>query len=500
MRIIVFVFGGMLASIGGIAQPLELVSSTLVVPAQFQKYFDSTHTINLPPGFSASVYYTGTFSSPRFMDFSPSGVLCVADQSNNTVIALPDLDSNGVADTAIIIASGTDGAHSIAFHGGSLFAAAKNHVWRYDGPTKEGVYTSRQLFIDSIGSAAEGSTNHTSRTLLFDDASQSLFVSVGAPCNACRERDTTRATIQRYNLDGTGFAKYATGLRNAVGLAMDSAHELWATVAERNDQGADVPGELVTRIVHNGFYGWPLAYGVHQWVSFTADSEYNAMLPLSPADSTRVEGMQVPDATVAAHSTPLGILYCKNANLPARYDNTLFVAIHGSYQGTAGRLVANGSKIVVMSNTDGKWTSQDFCTGLLTDSINYTRWARPCGIIMDRKGNIYFSSDHTAPHAIPAIYRIHYDPNYGVVLPQQGTDLVQVTQTANGVNVAVQAAQPSSINLFDMLGRDLPIHPVDQNVAADRRSYNLSLSGVNPGVYWIVVECAGRTFARKILR
>ena len=299
-----------LAPIVSFAQPLELVQSTLVVPKKYQQFFDSSRTINLPRGFTAAVFYTGNLESPRFMAFNSDGDLCLADMGSSGVVALPDADSDGVADTAYTIAVGTDQAHSIAFHGGSMFAASPNHVWRYDSPSKYGEYAKQELFIDSIGSAAEGAPNHTTRTLLFDDASQSLFVSVGAPCNACHERDTTRASIQRYDFNGKLQEIYATGLRNAVGLAMDSTHQLWATVAERNYQGADVPHDLVTHIEKGGFYGWPFAYGDHQWVNFAADSEYNAMLPLSHLDSMRESIMLAPDVGVAAHSTPLGIVYC----------------------------------------------------------------------------------------------------------------------------------------------------------------------------------------------
>src|SRR5205085_10584629 len=111
-----------------------LVPVTLTIPPKFQKYYDSSRTVNLPEGFSMSVFYTGTLASPRFMAFRDDGTLCVADQYNNVVIALPDTNADGVADTAIVIASGTDKAHSIAFHEGSLFAASPGRVFRYDTP------------------------------------------------------------------------------------------------------------------------------------------------------------------------------------------------------------------------------------------------------------------------------------------------------------------------------------------------------------------------------
>ncbi|HEX5316074.1 MAG TPA: hypothetical protein VFX22_05430, partial [Candidatus Kapabacteria bacterium] len=262
-------------------QTLTLVPSALIIPAQFQHYYDSAETVYLPEGFTAQVYYTGTLSGPRFMAFDPQGNLCVADDNNSIVVRLRDTNNDGIADTAITIASSTDGAHSIAFHGGDLFTAAPDHTYRYSEPDVNGVFTSRQLFIDSVDSAPQGVTNHTTRTILFDDFSNALFMSVGSGCNACRETDTMRASIVRYDQDGTHPTLFASGLRNAVGLAMDSSHHLWATVAERNNQGQDLPGDLITGIEQNQFYGWPLAFGNHEWDDFNLDSEYQAMLPIT---------------------------------------------------------------------------------------------------------------------------------------------------------------------------------------------------------------------------
>jgi glucose/arabinose dehydrogenase len=504
MRVIFSMLMAAFAAIPVHAQSLELVPSTLIVPAKYQKFFDSVHTVNLPKGFTATVFYTGTLSSPRFMDFSPSGTLCIADQSLSTVIALLGHDSLGAADSAITIATGTNNAHSIAFHNGSLFAASPNHVWRYDNPSASGVYGTNQLFIDTLGSAPEGPTNHTTRTLLFDDPSNSLFVSVGSACNACRETETDseRGTILRFNSDGSGRKIYATGLRNAVGLAMDSSHKLWATVAERNSQGEDVPGDLVTAIDSGRFYGWPIAFGDHQWDNFSADSEYHALLPLTLADSIAVQNMRVPDATQPAHSTPLGIAYNQDTSLPPLYNNSFFVAVHGSYQGADGRLVANGSKIVLLQNSKGVWSSTNFCTGFLTDSINYTRWARPCGIILDHKGNIYFSSDNNVPHAPPAIFRISYDPNAAVSFANNNPTSVDVFQQGDHAELRLNNIVDinPSIILYDALGRKQLLKIADETSSSDAHVYQIDLTSLNRGIYFLVVKTTEGQFVRKLLR
>jgi glucose/arabinose dehydrogenase len=490
------IFGALLMAGEAYGQSLELVPSTLVVPPQYQRYYDSVHTVYLPKGFTASVYYTGHLSSPRFMGFSASGNLCVADQSLGTIFEV--IDSDGIGDSAITLATNTEKAHSLAFHNGSLFAASSNHVWKFDNPNSSGLYTTRTLFIDSLGSTAEGSTNHTTRTMLFDDASSSLFISVGSACNACRESDTERGTILRFNSDGSHRSIYATGLRNAVGLAMDSSHSLWATVAERNNQGEDVPGDLVTAIDSGRFYGWPLAFGNHQWDDFTLDSEYQALLPITREDSVNVAAMRVPDVVLPAHSTPLGIVYSEDTNLPSAYRQSFFVAVHGSYPGADGRYVANGSKIVLLSKTGTVWTSEDFCTGFLTDSIRSIRWARPAGIIMDGKGNIYFSDDNASSHAPPAIFKIHYDASDAVPLATNSSVPMHLFQEGTIVTLEFTNHKGSSpaIQLFDALGRNrsVPIHAV----SAEERK--LDLSSLEAGIYFVVIRWNGTEFVRTVLR
>jgi glucose/arabinose dehydrogenase len=64
--------------------------------------------------------------------------------------------------------------------------------------------------------------------------------------------------------DGKNSRIYATGLRNAVGLAVNpETGDLWATVNERDNLGDDVPDDYLTRVVDSGFYGWPTATSAH---------------------------------------------------------------------------------------------------------------------------------------------------------------------------------------------------------------------------------------------
>ena len=85
-----------------------------------------------------------------------------------------------------------------------------------------------------------------------------MYVSVGSSCNICDESDERRAAILRYAPDGSGYERFAYGLRNAVGLTIQPGTGLlWATVNERDNQGNEIPPDLVTSVGQGQNFGWP---------------------------------------------------------------------------------------------------------------------------------------------------------------------------------------------------------------------------------------------------
>jgi glucose/arabinose dehydrogenase len=86
-----------------------------------------------------------------------------------------------------------------------------------------------------------------------------LYLAVGSSCNICLEEESLRATISRANPDGSELEVIATGLRNPVGLDFQPGTELlWATVNERDNQGNEIPPDLVTTVEEGADYGWPV--------------------------------------------------------------------------------------------------------------------------------------------------------------------------------------------------------------------------------------------------
>ncbi len=480
----------------------SLIASDLIVPAKYKTLFDSAHTVLLPKGFVCRVFYARVGSSPRTLAIRPDGVVCMADNVNSVIYALPDMNHVGVADTAITLAYNDSNSHGFAFYNGALYTAAVDVVMKYEHPNKDGLYVDSSIFISGIPDTAEGSPNHTTRTILFDTVGKSIFLSVGAPCNACREKATERAAILRFDLDGTGRRIYASGLRNAVGLSMDNAtHTLWASVSERNSQGADVPPDFATRIVDQGYYGWPFAYGDHQWEDFSATPEYHKLLPITHADSTLVASMQPWDMVFPAHTTPLGIAIYHSNTFPG-YEGNFFITLHGSYPAAEGRIIANGSKIERAQFINGKWMVTDFASGFLTDSIGYKRWARPCGIVIDTAGDLYFTSDYTDPHTPPAVYRISYVG--AKTVPQQApvnARLISIypdpvtgycSVIANGVG-----SNPW-LNITDILGR---VVREESRVSSNVREaqFTLNLRDLPNGMYVVRLSGGAGVVERKFV-
>ncbi len=388
----------------------QLISRELTIAPQFYSYYDSARILKLPKGFSINVFYVGALERPRYMAFDESGVLYVADMGAKHIFALPDGNSDGIADTIITATPLVDSAHSLVFYHNSMYVAEPTRIRKFRDSDHDGYFETEDPFITNIPS--RGPYDHYTRTIILDSINKYFYVSVGASCNACRETNAERATILRYNLDGTGKTIIATGVRNALGLAIDpTTGALWAANADRDNLGDDIPPEIITKIDSGHFYGWPFAYGSDVFVNPTSDPEYEKLLPFTANDSAKATTMSEPKITLEAHSTPMSIMFVRNNN----YHNSILadavVAIHGSAKG--GRSVGVGYKVISIRQTNtitDQWEAQDFLTGFLTDSIAYKFWGRPCGLAKDASNVIYLSCDA----GIPAIYRIAFDPNGAV--------------------------------------------------------------------------------------
>jgi len=359
----------------GLAAALALGCATLApAPAQ--------DALRLPPGFAIDVF-ARSLGHPRFLTLDPRGTLLVSVPRSGRVLALPDADGDGRADRTVPVIEGLDLPHGLAFREGLLYIAETGRVIRvrYDPDTSRAV-GSPEVVVPDLPPRG----GHWTRTITFGPDGR-LYVSVGSSCNNCEEREGRRAAITRYQADGSGETRFATGLRNAVGIAFrPGTGELWASVNGRDWLGDDRPPDYLTRVDEGGFYGWPHCF----W------EQGRVVLDPDLGRSDRCQRVARPTILYQAHSAPLGITFYGGTRFPAEYRGNLFVALHGSWN----RSLPTGYKVIRVRFDGEAPRAEDFATGWL---VGDRAWGRPVDVAVAPDGSLFVSDDLQG-----FVYRITY--------------------------------------------------------------------------------------------
>jgi glucose/arabinose dehydrogenase len=337
----------------------------------------------LPAGFTATVVASG-LSAPRFMAFDRDGSLLVADQDAGAIYRYgPNADTtiepSGQAPEPLI--SGLNGPSSLAFtdiDGATwLYVGEESQITRFPYGAK-GEVGEGEVVVPDLPSGG-----HVTRTVAFGQDGK-LYVGIGSSCNICAETDDRRAAVMRYDADGSNGERFAWGLRNPVGLAFEpGTNTLWATVNERDDQGNEIPPDLVTIVTEGANYGWP---------------------DCQPPDATPQEsgadcsGITPPTVGIQAHSAPLGLAFSTGDQFPDAWQGGIFVVQHGSWN----REPPAEPKLMYVTLENGAPTAvTDFVTGWQDENGN--RWGRPAGVIVAPDGSLIISDDTAG-----VLYRIAY--------------------------------------------------------------------------------------------
>ena len=94
---------------------------------------------------------------------------------------------------------------------------------------------------------------HGTRNFAFA-ADGSLFVEMGSRDNLSEFQPGAKI----FQVKDGALAEYASGLRNAVGLAFyPGTNDLFASVNERDGLGDNLPPDYFTYVKPGGFYGYP---------------------------------------------------------------------------------------------------------------------------------------------------------------------------------------------------------------------------------------------------
>ena len=219
-----------------------------------------------------------------------------------------------------------------------------------------------------------GRNHHWTKSLIASRDGTKLYVTVGSNSNVAENGmaiEEGRAAIWEVDLPSCTKRLFATGLRNANGMAwVPQTDALWTVVNERDELGNDLVPDYLTSVRRGAFYGWPYSYyGPH------VDER------VKPARPDIVARAIVPDYALGAHTASLGLAFYKSRDgaLPDHYLNGAFIGQHGSWN----RKPLSGYKVIFVPFSKGKPSGP--AEDVLTDFVNGEGHAqgRPVGVAIE---------------------------------------------------------------------------------------------------------------------
>ena len=345
--------------------------------------------LSVPAGFT--IERIATVPHARELTAAPNGDLFVGTSGSTVYVVI---DAQGTAHAAPFVSLDDAPVAGVVIDGERMYLGSQLGVWEL--PYREGDREPRATPRKIATVRPAGKRGHATTSVAV--AGNALYASVGSSCNACRpERDPTRATIQRLELDGTGMQPRAIHIRNAIALATDPATQtLWAGVAGQDELEHGHPYEMFDPVtLHDGTadYGWPVCYENHRAIGGADCSAQTVARVVFPAYETPIGAAFYPEHPSGAHA------------FPERYRGGAFVTLHGSWHEppVAPRIVyvpLDGDTprtAVDWDDPTKQWT--EFVGGFQTP--DGARVARPAGVAVGPDGSLFISDDQTG-----GIYRI----------------------------------------------------------------------------------------------
>jgi glucose/arabinose dehydrogenase len=318
----------------------------------------------------------------------------------------------------------------ITIKNGYLYTSSNTDIFRYKLDAGGKVVNADNP--ESIVSGLLDRHEHNSKSITLDNAGN-IYVNVGAYSNACQEKDRTKGSpgmqgcpildsaggIWQFKADkpnqryGDGI-RYATGLRNVVGLdwntatntlfvmqhGRDQLHDLFPDMYT-TQQSAELPAECLYELHQGSNCGWPYIY-------YDQFQHKKIVAPEYGGDGKKEGGENAQDPVYAfpGHMAPDGLLFYTGNMFPEKYKQGAFIAFHGSWNRAPEP--QKGFFIAFVPFKDGKpsgdWEifADNFAGGAEFVSPGKAKH-RPCGLAQGPDGSLYISDDSGG-----TIYRIIY--------------------------------------------------------------------------------------------
>ncbi|MCC2545316.1 PQQ-dependent sugar dehydrogenase [Hymenobacter sp. BT175] len=387
--------------------------------------------LKLPAGFGAlKVAETG--GRARHLTVTPQGNIYVK-------LNRPNADGKGILMLRPSSGGKAEVAGSLGNYGGTgiystkdyLYASSDEAVFRYKLNAQGEVESPAQP--EKIVTGLINRKQHESKSITLDREGN-LYVNIGAYSNTCQEQDRQKGSkgkphcpildsaggIWQFRTDklnqsyGQGV-RYATGLRNVVGLDWNTqANQLFVMQHGRDQlydnfpalynskQSAELPAECLYALKKGDNAGWPYLYYDPQQKKKMLNPEYGG------DGKKEATGNYIdPAAAYPAHTAPNALLFYTGTMFPEKYRNGAFIAFHGSWNRAPEP--QKGYYVVFQPFKNGKpsgpWeVFADNFAGSAAAAAAGRPEHKPCGLAQGPDGSLYVSDDRKG-----TIYRIVYN-------------------------------------------------------------------------------------------
>lgn len=377
-------------------------------------------SLTLPAGFSASIFADG-LGKARHITVTSTGYVYVKLASNkngNTIVRLKDKNADGLSDEEIDF--GTFKGTGIKEKNGYLYASSDVEVFRYKLNPDGTVANPGQPEKIITGLISRG--EHEAKAITLDN-NGNIYVNIGAYSNSCQIEDRKVGSMgmkpckildsaggiwqfraDKLNQTYANGIRYATGLRNVVGLdwnnstntlfvmqhGRDQLHTIFPAMYT-DKQNADLPAECMYELHKGVNAGWPYIY-------YDPFQHKKILAPEYGGDGKKSGGDDAIDPVLAfpAHMAPNGLLFYTGGQFPKKYTNGAFIAFHGSWNRAPEPQEGFYIAFVPFANgkPSGKWEIfADGFSGGPKNTASGGALHRPCGLAQGPDGSIYVTDD-----------------------------------------------------------------------------------------------------------
>jgi glucose/arabinose dehydrogenase len=388
--------------------------------------------ITLPPGFCATIF-ADNIGHARHLVVAPNGVVYANTWSGEYygndkppeggfLVALRDTKGTGHADVITRFGGGVpEGSHGgtgIGIYQNHLYAEVNDRIVRYPLGSN-GVDSAARPEVIVSGLPVTG--DHPMHPFIID-AQGNLFTDLGSATNACEVKNRmplspgnkpcteklTRAGTWKYDANKldqkfSPAERYATGIRNGEGFAIDGAGRLFVSQHGRDQlsenwsklypvtAGPELPAEEVVELKQGADYGWPECY-------FDLKQNKLVLAPEYGGDGGKKVGLcadrSPPAAAFPAHWAPNALLVLTGNGFPKAYSQGMFIAFHGSWNRAPAPQAGYNITFQPMAEGKAAGARVTFADGFAGAVKEPGRAAfRPSGLAEGPDGSIYISDD-----------------------------------------------------------------------------------------------------------